>query len=351
MSVGLAQQERSYRRGLVLGLTMAEIVVLIIFALLLALAAVLAVREERIRVLERLAAESERARLAMAMLQEQFPQAQSFDDLFIELKVAVEQAKSLGQSKQELAAAVAKAKEAEKNARMVKAIEQQFPKARTPDELTAELKQVVQQAQQQAETRKELESAKAELKEASADAGLGRDLREAAKSASKEPRELVAIATAAVREGDPRVREGELQREVTTLKGQMVNLRSKLAAVGKGTEMPACWASPETGRPEYIFDIALKSGTFVIRDRKLPHRVADQAALPLQGMVFDQDLAPRAFETQTDALYRWSVKNECRFFVRAFDLTGPTEKDVYKRQMRSVDARFYKLEVLSEPFH
>jgi hypothetical protein len=351
MSVGLAQQDRSYRRGLVLGLTMAEIVVLIIFALLLALAADLAVREERIRVLERLAVDAAPARQALAALQEQFPQAQNFDDLFIELKVAVEQAKSLGQSQQQLAVAVAKAKEAEKNARMAKAVEQQFPKARTPEELMVELRQVLEQAHQQAETRKELESAKAELQEAAADAGLGRDLREAAKAAGKEPRDMVAIASAAVRDGDPRVREGELQREVATLKGQLVNLRGKLAAVGKGTEMPACWASPETGRPEYIFDIALKSAAFVIRDRKLPHRVADQAVLPLQGMVFDQDMAPRAFETQTDALYRWSVKHECRFFVRAFDLTGPTEKDVYKRQMRSVDARFYKLEVLNEPFN
>lgn len=350
MSVGLAQQERSYRRGLVLGLTMAEIVVLIIFALLLALAAVLAIREDRIRELERLAAETAPARQMLAALREQFPQAQSFDDLFIELKVAIEQAKLLEPTKENLREAVEKAKQAEKNAKIARAVEQQFPQARTPEEIARELKQAVEGAGKLVETRKELETAKTELKGAMADASLGQEVREEAKKAGKDPREMLAIASAAIKGGDPRVREGELQREVTTLKGQLENLKSKLTAVGKGTEMPACWASPETGRPEYIFDIALKSGSFVIRDRKLEHRKADQAALPLQGMVFDQDLAQRAFESQTLAIYLWSVKNQCRFFVRVFDLTGPTEKTVYKQQMRSVDAKFYKLEVLSESF-
>jgi hypothetical protein len=34
----------------------------------------------------------------------------------------------------------------------------------------------------------------------------------------------------------------------------------------------------------------------------------------------------------------------------AFDQTGPTEKAIYKRRMRVLEASFYKYEVLSDSF-
>ena len=39
------------------------------------------------------------------------------------------------------------------------------------------------------------------------------------------------------------------------------------------------------------------------------------------------------------------MRHECRFFVRALDETGPTEKAIYKRQMRVLEGRFDKYEV------
>ena len=47
------RQDKSYRRGLVLGLTMAEVMILLIFLLLMALAAALANREDRLQLFER----------------------------------------------------------------------------------------------------------------------------------------------------------------------------------------------------------------------------------------------------------------------------------------------------------
>ncbi len=52
----------------------------------------------------------------------------------------------------------------------------------------------------------------------------------------------------------------------------------------------------------------------------------------------------------TNPLFRWSVDNGCRFVVRAFDTTGPTEKAIYKRQMSVLEQRFYKYEELTERF-
>lgn len=357
---------------------MAEIVVLVIFSLLLALAAALASREQRIRDLERLIGETHKVTLIISALQERYPQAQTFDDLFIELKAALESSSRHG--------------------RLVSALQEQFPRANTPDELIRELNTAIARVGESERLRRELEQARADLNELTpliqevtqaakkggisradlvkyaavgqalskelsgdvdaspaslaADVVLGREVRAAAAKAKvDQPQKLIEIATRAAQAGDPAVRLGELEREVVTLRGQIGNLRAKLGELGRGTEMPACWASAETGRPEYIFDVALKSGTFIIRDRKIPHRKKDQAALPLHGIVFDQEIGPDVFLNQTEPLYAWSVKHECRFFVRAFDLTGAAEKEAFKRQMRILEGRFYKLEVLSERFN
>ncbi len=74
------RQDKSYRRGLVLGLTMAEIMILLIFLLLMALAAALQNRDERIKVLDT----GDTARLVEA-IQRAYPDAKSNDDYFKEL--------------------------------------------------------------------------------------------------------------------------------------------------------------------------------------------------------------------------------------------------------------------------
>jgi cell division protein FtsB len=163
--------------------------------------------------------------------------------------------------------------------------------------------------------------------------------------AAKEAMETLAgkDLTAVVSENE------QLTREVENLKAQMANLRRQAQKGGRGLDHPPCWATPD-GRAEYIFDIALTSQGLVIRDRDLPHRAQDRAALPLSGIVFGEELLPDRFLAMTGPLYQWSVDHECRFVVRAFDTTGATEKANYKRHMRVLEQRFYKYEEPSERF-
>ena len=79
------RQEKSYRRGLVLGLTMAEVMILLIFVLLMALAAALQNRDQRIRLLD-----GGGASRLVETLQKAYPQARSGDDYFKELTRAIE---------------------------------------------------------------------------------------------------------------------------------------------------------------------------------------------------------------------------------------------------------------------
>ena len=79
------RQEKAYRRGLVLGLTMAEVMILLIFLLLMALAAALQNRDQRIAALD-----GDGASKLIEQLQRAYPQARDSDDYFKELTRAIE---------------------------------------------------------------------------------------------------------------------------------------------------------------------------------------------------------------------------------------------------------------------
>ena len=145
-------------------------------------------------------------------------------------------------------------------------------------------------------------------------------------------------------------REAECDTRLNTLSGRLANAEQQLASSSRGTEKPACWAD-QTGKPEYIFDIALNSRSIVIRDNALPNRRSEEAALPLENITFGSELKPDAFRSQTNALFDWSEKEKCRFFVRVFDLTAAFEKDIYKRQLRTVGEHFYYYEDLTRPWN
>lgn len=91
---GEVKADKSYRRGLILGLTIAEIMILLIFVLLMALAASLQSRDRKIEALDRGGA----ARLVEAV-QKAYPQARNQDEFFKELVRAIEVRKQVEEGK------------------------------------------------------------------------------------------------------------------------------------------------------------------------------------------------------------------------------------------------------------
>ena len=79
-------------------------------------------------------------------------------------------------------------------------------------------------------------------------------------------------------------------------------------------------------------------------DNALPNRARIQKKLPLQQVIFDQELSHEVFLRTASPLYEWSKKEGCRFFVRVYDQTGPHEKSLYKKRLQAVEGRFYKWE-------
>ena len=110
---------------------------------------------------------------------------------------------------------------------------------------------------------------------------------------------------------------------------------------GRGTDHPSCWYDAD-GSVAYLFDVALTDDGFVIQAAHAPEHVQDRASLPIEGVVTSQTLTADQFLAQTHRIFEWSAGNECRFFVRAFDLTAADQKELYKARMRTLESRFYK---------
>jgi hypothetical protein len=327
-------EERSYRRGLILGLTMAEIMILILFALLLIWMAGLREREKTQIQLVSAAEDNRRLKEELQRIAGSPDAANRFDDLFRELQLAKVEAK-------ELESKIASLEESSRILNEIAA--QDSSSSKDPSKALARIRQELQIAHRVLSQLKKSQTTNTAVSDD--------EIRTAVESVTKAQQSLekqgidpsnagrmISEATTAAQEASTRLK---------TLEGRLQNAQQRLSALGRGTEMPACWADPTTGKPEYIFDISLQSSTIRIHDNALPNRAQEQAKLPLQSITFETDLKLNDFRTRTTGLFVWSEKEGCRFFVRVFDHTAAHEKAQYKVVLRTVQEHFYTYEDLN----
>ncbi|EGY02532.1 hypothetical protein AZA_32283 [Nitrospirillum viridazoti Y2] len=343
MALGtIERQHHHYRRGLVLGFTLAEIIILVIFCLLLALAARFIKDKKQIETLDALthsqAADLEALRAQLGEMSLAFKNPAKIDDMFRELVLLRKKAAQVDALQAQVQALAEKAAQWDA---VEQAVKDQLPPGA---DAKAIAKKTVQEAAigaaiQQAMEQAGVKDPSTQQMTAVADA-LKQVVDQALKAnPGKDPAAAVRQALA---------NRQDLLAQVANLEGQNKNLRNKLERIGPGLEMPPCWPD-KNGKPEYIFDVALSGTSFRVRDRKLPNRVAEQAQLPIQ-ITFDTEIPPSQFLAETEPLKQWSIAHQCRFFVRVFDQTGPNEKAQYKSMLRTVEMPFYKLEVLHDTF-
>lgn len=308
---GVSEQTSSYRKGLVLGLTMAEIVVLIIFVLLLAFAALLNAEKEKTNQMSA-ALESTKAALVDAN-----QKAEALIELSSEFSNI---AKVIGD------------KDVDKFVR-------ELLEAKISQQKLNEINQLLKK------TKKEKEQYEKILREAGLKASPDSIVQalEEAKSLSEAFEHINDKTSTEVAKDYI-----ELITENNRLEGQLANITRKLKQIGKGTEMPACWAKPD-GSVEYIYDIALASEGLILRSTKLPHREEGKKILPISNVIENETVSNRKFLSMTKNLFKWSVEKKCRFFVRVFDATKAEEKKLYKKRLQTVEGHFYK-KVMSGEF-
>lgn len=331
--------DRAYRRGLVLGLTMAEVVILLIFALLLMWMFGLQNEDDLEQQVTSLIQRVDELVEQRDSLAGSPTEGNRFDDLFRELRLAQ-------QSESRLEEKVAKLEQSDK---LLQELGEQAGAA------DASYERIAEQVRERIRIADGLitaagasslsdGSSKTDDELAETIAGLMevRDGLEAADLHPKEAGTLVSKITDQLRDKDTRIK---------TMEGRLRNAQRLIAGAGRGTEKPACWAVPETGKTEYIFNVALRSASLIVHDNALPHRHQEQAKLPIQNIRFDKDIGVQEFRKMTRALFRWSEKEGCRFFVRVFDVTLPHEKNIYKFHLRIIGEHFYYYEELNRPWN
>lgn len=289
MKADILSQDSTYRRGLVLGLTMAEIMVLILFALLLAMGV-------------------------------------SFETTQKELD-------------------------------RLQAIETAITDAFRGQPSTMTAKQLVEMVEKQQATITNQQRQIDRSKEVAEKAAIIDDIFQTLKKAGVEPDpkkyagliELASAVTKSVpnKDGAPPspaqitdalTKYQGLQSDNQNLRGQNVQLTDRISRLqgGKGNEFPSCWATAE-GKAESIFELLFSTTGVTVTNRALPHRQEAQAMLPLGNVRYDVDLPLEEFKAQLQPLYRWSVREKCRFYVIRYTAERATRNDL----INTADGYFY----------
>jgi hypothetical protein len=297
-----SREERTYRRGLVMGLTMAEIMVLIIFALLLILAKIVTVAEPP-EMPKPFTALVEKWRKAS-------PGENNFDDKAQELIAAAEFGSAAGE-----ALLVPSMRPKSQATGRGSAVDARHVKAEIE-----RLKQVLETGR---------------MAEATAGKNnMGMTPQDAA-------REFLSSAGAAYEKGarshfygSSNIWIADVVKKADLAKGPG----------GDGTEHPPCSATD--GKPDFIFDVHLKSTFITVHDNQLPQISNKRAEWPTERIRFDVGVSRAGFTAMTDELFQWSKARQCRFFVRILDETAAHEKAIYKIQLRTVGYHFYYFEPL-----
>lgn len=321
----IGRQQAQYRRGLVLGFTVAETMLLILFALMLALGFVLMKRDRELKTLTGAISQLREKEQLLATKVEVFQamaQNKPTDEFFRELV----RARALQASLQARAAQLAEREKAAAKLESVIDAVRGAPDAR---------RRVVEFAALGAKVQGEIDRLSPQAAKGDAFALVP---------------QAVALAQASLAagqsQGEARQRLLDAEkgaRENATLKGQIVTLHRDLTSIGRGGDFPPCWVTAG-GEIQFLLRVTLNGGdSLSVADITPPARLDDRRALPLSGALFAGPVSRGQFLAQTQGVYDQSRAKNCRYYVVIADRTGATQKELFKTLLFTVEAHFYKV--------
>lgn len=368
----------SFPRGVVLGLTMAEVVLLVIFVLLLALAALL---QREMDAKQQAEEDLEETKEELALLVVRLEDLERFIEergLAPDLDDAEREANEGGDRRLTLV---------EQARNWNELVRRAGPRAEDPEEFMSALTDILEQeeasrtAAAEADLSPETMAEAAEvIAEASAAGIAPEELLDAARQVAEAaaatddltPEEIAEAARIADTARDAlrergleptpeaveelfrdaerwRERAGQsldrmaadLERAEAQVERLRAQARSHSGPGRGGMDHPSC-RYRDGRRVAYLFDIGLVESGYIVRPAEVASDPAERTVLPLGRVRLDRTLRESEFLEQTQALFDWSREEECRFFVRVFDHTPPDQKARYKELMRTLEGRFYK---------
>ncbi len=184
---------------------------------------------------------------------------------------------------------------------------------------------------------------------------LDQELRAAREAMQADPDSLIdslraGLSDSRFREDTLRSRVWDAERERDDAIGRAEYREDQLQQLrqGSGIDPPPCWLDAE-GNPEYIFRIELTDGGMRLFRTAPGHRITgDPEAARYSAAIEDgREYAPADFLRLTQPFYSLGVSRTqafgpmgCRFWIRPVDLTGD-RKDVFQERQDQLWRRFW----------
>lgn len=315
MARSITSDPNEYRRGMILGLSFAEVMLLLVFLLLLAAAAVVERQGRELRELRSF----ERALEARGF----GPDAARPETI---LRIVDESRE---------AATRLEARLGQLQARLERAQRERAAEVAAAAALAAELASLKAQGRDPSREREaRLEARVARLEQ---ELGAAREERDAAVARAE------AVGRTAVERFERMLAEGrEQEARIARLEQERAELTARLAtqnrAIGRelarrmiaGGVYPSCWE--QDGRPVFVFEILLRPGGRVVVWDTLPEAFRARAPWPAVGrFARGVPIDVQEFVRATRPLSEWSREQdpECRFWIRVrreLPLSAPTSE-------------------------
>jgi cell division protein FtsB len=134
----------------------------------------------------------------------------------------------------------------------------------------------------------------------------------------------------------------ELEQKLAALETERDQLRRErnnlMRGPGNGLTYPSCWTT-SAGQTEYIFDVTFADTGLQVRNASPPR--ANDKAWDLVGQFARETMIDeRIFISATKKLFEWSKGQNCRFYAIVRDATG-NNKARYKHLQEMVQGNFY----------
>jgi hypothetical protein len=300
--------EREQRRGLILGLTLAEILLLLLFLLLLVLSSQIKTWRDRYELLDQTMNE-------LKPLQEALT-AGGADDVD-SVQALVARFQTLQNSEREISRLKAENADLTKQSELVKSL------GAVSDEKLRDATSAIKRA--------------SEIDPNDPPAVLKRALDVIDRlGPSTRPDQVKPLSEMTA--------GPELEQKLAALEADREKIRQQrdnlMRGPGNGLTYPSCWTTP-TGQTEYIFDVTF-SDTGVQVKNVTAARANDKAWGMVSPFARETTINENVFIGATKKLFEWSKGQNCRFYTIVRDATG-SSKARYKHLQQMVQGNFYPL--------
>jgi hypothetical protein len=305
--------EREHRRGLVLGLTLAEVLLLLMFLLLLALGG-----------------KVEKYRLDAESSQESLRQASSAIETLRPLQEALSKADSSINSVSELIQRLARVKGLE--ARVAQLSEENSALSAQ----ASAIKSLGKDAEKKLQKMADVLNRAAQFDPNDPAAVVTKSLDILARLGASTLPEQVKPLSEMIADGEQKQRTQLVEADRDKIKLQL----DSMIRSGNGLTYPPCWIA-QNGQTEYIYDVTTRDGGLVVRDVTPPTRLNDPALKFVDAMQKGSLISDKTFNDATGRLFAYSKQQNCRFYTILRDETGPQSKERYKHLRAAVESHFY----------